>query len=459
MSTSTRVHPLVLWMLCSLVLLAVPYWNGYPLVYSDTGTYLRTAFSDYSPPDRPIWYGLFIRYSSLGGLTLWGPVVVQSVLLGLLVAQSIRRMDVDKGVLPLLLMVLLVLFTGISWYAGQLMPDIFTGIGLLACLLLLGGSGTIGHHLLWLAALLLSVTLHPGNAPILAGTSVVSALMYPMLRRSLVRVMAGAVLILAFWAFLPDLSQGLTGRPAARPAHVFLMGRLLDSGVLHPFLEEHCSDRSWELCAHIDELPTNSQDLLWHSNSPLQHMGGWAATRSEFNEIIRDALSEPDLLAGFLLNTLKNTLVQLTTISMGRDLAGTWYALPESPPYQQIALHMPHELDAYLASRMNRMEGMTAAGSLRFADAALRSGWILTVAALAWLLKVRGWPSSRVRGWFVFAVFALFMNAFICAGTSVVADRFQSRMSWLVMLVVWSMTGSSILNGSARPQPSSHQGS
>ena len=31
----------------ALLLLAVPVLNGYPLVYSDTGTYIRSAFEDF----------------------------------------------------------------------------------------------------------------------------------------------------------------------------------------------------------------------------------------------------------------------------------------------------------------------------------------------------------------------------------------------------------------------------
>ena len=55
---STELWP---WLGAALLLLSVPVLNGYPLVYSDTGTYLRTAFEGYVPPDRPVWYGLFLR--------------------------------------------------------------------------------------------------------------------------------------------------------------------------------------------------------------------------------------------------------------------------------------------------------------------------------------------------------------------------------------------------------------
>jgi hypothetical protein len=48
-------------------------YNGYPLVYSDTSTYLASGFELQTPVDRPITYGLFIRLTSLNGFSLWIP--------------------------------------------------------------------------------------------------------------------------------------------------------------------------------------------------------------------------------------------------------------------------------------------------------------------------------------------------------------------------------------------------
>jgi hypothetical protein len=40
-------------------------WNGYPLVFLDTGTYVASGFERFVPRDRPLAYGFFIRHSSL----------------------------------------------------------------------------------------------------------------------------------------------------------------------------------------------------------------------------------------------------------------------------------------------------------------------------------------------------------------------------------------------------------
>gem|GEM_PF-3661669 len=44
------------------LLLWTPLHNGYPLIYSDSGTYIFSGALSYAPSDRPIGYGLFIRY-------------------------------------------------------------------------------------------------------------------------------------------------------------------------------------------------------------------------------------------------------------------------------------------------------------------------------------------------------------------------------------------------------------
>jgi hypothetical protein len=45
-------------MLSAAVLLWPALWNGYPLVFADTGTYLSQAIERYLAWDRPVFYSL-----------------------------------------------------------------------------------------------------------------------------------------------------------------------------------------------------------------------------------------------------------------------------------------------------------------------------------------------------------------------------------------------------------------
>ena len=48
------VNPLTTWIPGGIILLVIGLWNGYPLVYSDTGTYIYSAADLFVPNDRPV---------------------------------------------------------------------------------------------------------------------------------------------------------------------------------------------------------------------------------------------------------------------------------------------------------------------------------------------------------------------------------------------------------------------
>jgi hypothetical protein len=54
-------------------------WNGFPLIFTDSLSYLHSGVELVAPVDRPIFYGLFTRLSNLI-LDLWGLLFLQSVL-------------------------------------------------------------------------------------------------------------------------------------------------------------------------------------------------------------------------------------------------------------------------------------------------------------------------------------------------------------------------------------------
>jgi hypothetical protein len=53
MVTEPQSKPLVPILLAATLLLWPAFWNGYPLVFSDTGTYLSQAINHYIGWDRP----------------------------------------------------------------------------------------------------------------------------------------------------------------------------------------------------------------------------------------------------------------------------------------------------------------------------------------------------------------------------------------------------------------------
>ena len=109
---------------CVLCLAWPALWNGYPIAFADTGTYLSQAMHHYLGWDRPVFYSLAIEGLHLG-LTTWPVIVVQAAIAVLVLDQTRRAMGVPRGWLPPLI-VFLTLTTWLPWLASELMPDLFT---------------------------------------------------------------------------------------------------------------------------------------------------------------------------------------------------------------------------------------------------------------------------------------------------------------------------------------------
>ena len=86
--------------LLSLVALLWPaLYNGFPLVYPDTGAYISSGLRLSVHPDRPVGYGLFILFSSMG-ISLWFVVVAQALMLNWLIRRLCRKIPGPVGLPP-----------------------------------------------------------------------------------------------------------------------------------------------------------------------------------------------------------------------------------------------------------------------------------------------------------------------------------------------------------------------
>ena len=90
---------------------------------------------------------------------------------------------------------------------------------------------------------------------------------------------------------VPSDSPQATPTDLETRALATVMGRLVDAGLLRPWLQEHCPTEHYGLCAYLDGLPTTSRAFLWYPESPLQRQGGWEATRAEYGRIVRGTLT------------------------------------------------------------------------------------------------------------------------------------------------------------------------
>ncbi|MCX4194478.1 M2 family metallopeptidase [Methylobacterium organophilum] len=120
----------------ALVLLVPVLLNGFPFIFQDTSDYLIFTPRLYRSP----FYGLFLFGFHMNRF-IWAPAVAQALIGSALIYLLIRVLPVRNrpGTFAGLI-VFLGAFTSLPWFAGFLMPDIFTAYLFLAIYL-------IGFHL------------------------------------------------------------------------------------------------------------------------------------------------------------------------------------------------------------------------------------------------------------------------------------------------------------------------
>src|SRR5580698_11468586 len=123
--------------LLAALFLGVAWWNGFPLMFYDTGAYLDEGLSGAFLVERSPVYSLLLFFAG-GGFSLWPVVILQALMTGYLIA-LVARIEVPALTLRGLaaIGVALMLLTGIGWYVGQVEPDCMTALVVLGSYLLL----------------------------------------------------------------------------------------------------------------------------------------------------------------------------------------------------------------------------------------------------------------------------------------------------------------------------------
>ena len=134
----TKNRSRLLLIFASISLLATGFWNGFPFLYPDDGTYISSGFMPEMPLDRPITYGLFIYTTSFGGFSLWLTVGVQGLMTSWLIYQILKSYFIAQNIdfQFIFIILFLILTSSISFLTSQLMPDFATPVLLLSQLLL-----------------------------------------------------------------------------------------------------------------------------------------------------------------------------------------------------------------------------------------------------------------------------------------------------------------------------------
>jgi hypothetical protein len=414
-----------------LMLLAPALWNRFPLLQYDTGGYIARWYEGTLEESRSTVYGLFLNL--LTWPDFWPAVVVQAAATVWLLALVLRVHGL--GARPRVLLVtvaMLALVTTLPWLAGQLLTDIFAGLSVLALHLMLMHADALGRseRIGLFVFIAFAATTHGATLLMLLGLVAAGALV-AIATRGLVPAarLGGALAAIALSAVLLfGANYIVAGRLAWTPGGIALaFGRMLNDGIVAKFLDEHCPDLRFRLCAHQADVPRDADVFFWGERL-FNELGRFRGLNEEMETIVIESLrAYPALQLEMALRAAATQLVMVRTgYGVNTEIWHTYGMIenfvPAAYPAMKAARQQRGELDPLFPS-LNRVHVPVALGSM-----------VLLLGLIA-----LGWRRDQFGDLGVLAAtvaLAILGNAVICGVLSGPHDRYGARIAWLAPLVL-----------------------
>jgi len=417
--------------MATLILLAPAAWNGFPLLQYDTGGYLARWYLGTLEISRSVVYGLFL--AGLHGFDFWPALIVQALLTVWILALTLRVCGFGGPLALLAFTVILSVFTTLPWLTSILLTDIFTGLAVLAAHLLIFHSGDLRRSERWalVAFLAFAVATHSATLAVLIALAAFALLLaaYDRDIASFAGIRRVAAALVLSVALVFGANAAVAGRLAWTPGGVSLMfGRMLQDGIVHRYLAEHCPDRRLTLCAHQAELPRDADDFFW-GEGIFDKLGRFKGLDREMKTIVVESAFDYPWMQ--IKTAVAATLQQLVMVGTGYGVVhwiwNTYDTIktytPAAVPAMQAARQQHEKFDEPRFSYINRLHIPVALAST-------------ALLAMFVVLALGGWIGADLGLLATSALVAILANAFICGALSGPHNRYGARLVWIAPLVV-----------------------
>jgi hypothetical protein len=411
-------------------------YNMYPLVYPDTGTYIVTGLESRVPADRPLLYGLFLRHTSMRA-TMWFALFAQALLVSSVIFGFVKTYfkQYRYHLIYLGLLIPLISCTALSIKTSTLIPDVFTPLPILCFFILLHGTDNKVLRWWYIAITIFCIGTHQSHL-LMLGIALGLYGMMLLIRKQFRPVMLQwrkasfmvPVCVIGFF-ITPIINTIYSGKFFwSKSSGIFFMGRFADNGLLQTYLKENCHCENLELCQYQGKIPV---DFLWDSSSPLYKMGGWENPPAEYDLIVRKMLTTPRYLGMFLYKSVAASFSQFFSfqISVRAENAPMSF---DSPPYHALKTVYHHESGTYVFSNQNT-------GRLDYTAIDARQTWFITILLGAFVLLLVAGYKEDIRSFLPVITMILMYtiaNAIVCGTLSIPNPRYQTRVFWLIPLVL-----------------------
>lgn len=390
------------------------------------------------PVDRPWGYGIFLLLSSMA-ISPWFPIFWQGFFSAWLIIKlgkkCLGRQQTKTFWIGFI--IIISIGTSVAWFNSEIMADAFTGLLLLAILLLYAKTATRRERNTLNAFILFCLFTHHSHLMV---TFCLAVCLYIYFSRKkfmyekrvslkLIFYTIGAALIISTANFIGHYGFGLS--PGS---HLFLMSRMAENGILDEYLKEECPVNPNILCNYQGKTGVRQWEFMWPSESfPHTQEDGWKKTQEPYRKIILSTLISPKFLGMHIVKNTEAGLKQLTQIqfSEGMDVGYT----EESPIYNTILKEFPTYIKEFKTDRQNQQKLPLVVFTFIVQ--------ICSVIMIVMGLWSHGYNSkgdddiSHVL-WhklFLIAIGFIVINAFVTATFSTVIGRLQSRVFWVLPLI------------------------
>jgi hypothetical protein len=426
-----------------LLLMAPALWNGFPLIFPDTGGYLDRPILGSLGLGRSALYGLFL-YAGVP-LSFWPNALLQSALMVWLIVLTLRANGLGgRPWLALAIVAMLTVCTSLPWFSGQLLPDILFPEAVLALYLLSFAQAMLAwwERFILVAVVAFAIPCHMAAAGMCV--AIVAALWLLTRMKSLAlpkpKLWLAAGSVAAGIALCPVSNFAITGNFAFTPGgSSFLFGRLIEDGIVARYLGEQCPDATLRLCDFKAKIPDTADDWLWDDDSPFRILDTWKGLDAEERAITRATLARFPLMhvSTAAISVLTQLISFQTEVSIDDNL----------PAISTIGDRFP-ELFANLMRARQQAERFNVAplNYLHMPVAALS----LVALGLALVFRRRLKMVPEAIALCLVILLALAANAIICGVFSHAVDRYQSRLVLLATLAVALMIAQHWRGGSLK---------
>ncbi|MEI9989705.1 MAG: hypothetical protein WDM86_06670 [Rhizomicrobium sp.] len=429
-------------LLLTPILLSVAAWNGFPIIFYDTGAYMLQGLGHLFIAERSPIYSAFLAASG-GAQSLWLVAAAQCLITAFVMVQFARAIRPQMSLWALLAIgAVLCLTTGLPWYAAQIEPDCFVAVAPLAIYLLAFHGEGLGpaRKTLLAAAAAIAIACHSSHVALAAGLLVVLAAMrlapvawieanaLPRPRLALA-VTSFVLAILSIYAANYIFTRHVF---FSRSGMVFLEARLMEDDLITPVLDTDCPKAGYAICPYKDKLPAHADSWLWMGGitSPFHKAGGFEKRGKESALLVGESLKRYPLENAIV--ALQDAALQFFWFQTGDGIVPQEWVLN-----REFKIAIPQQLSDY--DHAYQQEGAIWFLPINLVHVPMA---LLSLAALYLVLRNavrrRDWRGSLLPA---FVLLALLGNAFVCGVFSGPHGRYQSRIMWLptfaVVLVAW----------------------